>query len=147
MNGSVFKRKLKSGTTWCYSFLAGRDQSGKRINPFKSGYETKAAAATALRDAIVDYEKTHGKITKHRGILRTVTWGYILGDQTKTGFSDQDSAAAALAVAVERRTAAEQAPAEVDPTFAEYIRYWLKEHASRRLAPRPFRPTRVFLST
>jgi hypothetical protein len=54
MNGSVFKRKLKSGTTWCYSFLAGRDQNGKRINPFKSGYETKAAAATALRDAIVD---------------------------------------------------------------------------------------------
>ena len=67
MNGSVFKRKLKSGTTWCYSFLAGRDQSGKRINAFKSGYETKAAA--------------------------------------------------------------EQAPAQVDPTFSEYIRYWLKEHA------------------
>ena len=37
MNGCVFKRNLKSGTTWGYSFLAGRDQNGKRINPFKSG--------------------------------------------------------------------------------------------------------------
>ena len=138
MNGCVFKRKLKSGTTWCYSFLAGRDQNGKRINPFKSGYETKAAASTALRDAVVDYEKTHGKMTKHRGILGTVTWGYILGDEAKTGFSDQGAAIAALAVAVERRAAAEQAPAEVDPTFTEYIRYWLKEHASRRLAPKTF---------
>ena len=138
MNGCVFKRKLKSGTTWCYSFLAGRDQNGKRINPFKSGFETKTAAASALRDAVVDYEKTHGKITKHRGILGTVTWGYILGDEAKTGFSDRDAAIAALAVAVERRAAAEQAPAEVDPTFTEYIRYWLKEHACRRLAPKTF---------
>ena len=39
---------------------------------------------------------------------------------------------------MERRAAAEQAPAEVDPTFTEYIRYWLKEHASRRLAPKTF---------
>ena len=37
---------------------------------------------------------------------------------------------------MERRAAAEQAPAEVDPTFAEYIRYWLVEHASRRVAPK-----------
>jgi len=144
MNGCVFKRKLKSGTTWCYSFLAGRDQNGKRINPFKSGYETKAAASTALRDAVVDYEKTHGKMTKHRGILGTVTWGYILGDEAKTGFSDQGAAIAALAVAVERRAAAEQAPVEVDPTFTEYIRYWLKEHASRRLAPKTFQTYQDF---
>jgi hypothetical protein len=121
MNGCVFKRNLKSGTTWGYSFLAGRDQKGKRINPFKSGYETKGAASAALRNAILDYEKTHGKITKHRGILGTVTWGYILGDETKNGFSDQNVATAALAVAVERRAAAEQAPTEFNPTVAEYI--------------------------
>src|ERR1039458_1047845 len=90
MNGCVFKRNLKSGTTWGYSFLAGRDQNGKRINPFKSGYETKGAASAALRTAILDYEKTHGKLTKHRGILGTVTWGYILGDDTKKGFPDLD---------------------------------------------------------
>src|ERR1035438_7813725 len=75
---------------------------------------------------------------KHRGILGTVTWGYILGDETKNGFSDQGTASAALAAAVERRAAAEQAPSEVDPTFTAYIRYWLKEHASRRLAPKTF---------
>jgi integrase len=144
MNGCVFKRKLKSGTTWCYSFLAGRDQNGKRINPFKSGFETKTAAASALRDAVVDYEKTHGKITKHRGILGTVTWGYILGDETKNGFSDQGTASAALAAAVERRAAAEQAPSEVDPTFTAYIRYWLKEHASRRVAPKTFQTYQDF---
>ncbi len=138
MNGCVFKRNLKSGTTWGYSFFAGRDQNGKRINPFKSGYATKTAASAALRNAILDYERTHGKITKHRGILGTVTWGYILGDETKTGFPDQNVAAAALAAAVERRAAAEQAPAEVDPTFAEYIRNWLNEHAGRRLAPKTF---------
>jgi len=28
MNGCVFKRKLKSGTSWGYSFFAGRDQNG-----------------------------------------------------------------------------------------------------------------------
>jgi len=136
MNGCVFKRNLKSGTPWGYSFLAGRDQNGKRINPFKSGYETKGAASAALRTAILDYEKTHGKITKHRGILGTVTWGYILGDETKKGFPDQNAATAALAAAVERRAAAEQTPSEVDPTFAEYVRYWLAEHASRRVAPK-----------
>lgn len=99
MNGCVFKRKLKSGTTWCCSFLAGRDQNGKRINPFKSGYETKGAASAALRNAILDYERTHGKITKQRGILGTITWSYILGEETKTGFSDQGVATAALAAA------------------------------------------------
>ena len=136
MNGCVFKRNLKSGTTWGYSFLAGRDQNGKRINPFKSGYETKGAASAALRTAILDYEKTHGKITKHRGILGTVTWGYILEDETKKGFPDQNVATAALAAAVERRAAAEQAPPEVDPTFAAYVCNWFNEHAGRRLAPK-----------
>ena len=138
MNGSVFKRKLKSGTTWCYSFLAGRDQNGKRINPFKSGYETKAAASAALRDAIVDYEKTHGKVTRHRGILGTVTWAYVLGDERKTGFNDEIAATTALSAAIERRAAAERAPEEINPTFAEYMRYWLDEHAKRRLAPKTF---------
>lgn len=31
MIGCIFKRKLKSGTSWGYSFFAGRDQNGKRI--------------------------------------------------------------------------------------------------------------------
>jgi hypothetical protein len=73
-----------------------------------------------------------------------VTWGYILSDETKTGFSDQGAAIAALAVAVERRAAAEQAPVEVDPTFTEYIRYWLKERASRRLGRKTFQTYQEF---
>ena len=136
MNGSVFKRKLKSGTSWCYSFLAGRDPNGKRIIPFKSGYNTKAEASDALRKAVLEYEKTHGKLTKHRGILGTVTWGYVLGDETKKGFADQSAATAALAAEVARRAAVELAPPEVDPTFGEYIRHWINEHACRRLAPK-----------
>ena len=31
MNGCVFKRKLKCGISWGYSFDAGHDQDGKRV--------------------------------------------------------------------------------------------------------------------
>ncbi len=145
MNGSTFKRKSMSGTTaWCYSFYAGRDQNGKRIIVFKGGYETKSAAGTAMRDALAEYERTHGKITKRRGVLGTLTWGYILGDEEKNGFADRGAAAAALAEAIERRAAAERAPAEVDPKFAEFISYWLDEHASRRIAPKTLERYRDF---
>src|ERR1039458_10161289 len=136
MNGCVFKRQLKSGTSWGYSFFAGRDQSGKRIQIFKSGFETKGAASKASRAAIEDYEKTHGKVTCHRGILGRISWGYIFGEEDKIGLDSQAAAEVALQAAVDRRAAAEAIPAEVDPTFPEYIRYWLTEHAGRRCAPK-----------
>jgi integrase len=136
MIGCIFKRKLKSGTSWGYSFFAGRDQNGKRIQIFKSGFDTKTAASAASRAAIELYEKTHGKVTQHRGILGRITSGYVLGEEKKTGFNNRADAEDALRAAVERRAAAEAVPAEVDPTFPEYIRYWLGEHASRRCAPK-----------
>ncbi len=145
MNGSVFKRRLPSGTVaWCYSFFAGRDQKGKRVINFKGGYQTKGAADEALRDAIKEHEKTHGKITRRRGVLGGIIWGYEFGDEKKSGFADQAAATAALAAAIERRAAAEQAPPEHDPTFAEYIQYWLDEHASRTLAPKTLERYREF---
>ena len=136
MTGCIFKRKLKSGVTWGYSFDAGRDQNGKRIQEFKSGFDTKGAASKAMRGAIEDHEKTHGKVTQHRGILGRITWGYVFGEDKKNGFESQVAAEAALLAAVDRRAAAESVPAEVDPTFTEYVRYWLTEHAARRCAPK-----------
>jgi len=145
MNGSAFKRRLPSGRiVWAYKFDAGRDPKGKRLYGQKSGYETKTAASAAMRDAIIEYEKTHGKVTKHLGILGTVKWGYEFGDEKKNGFADQAAATAALTAVVERRAAAEQAPAEVDPTFTEYVKYWLDEHASRRTAPKTLERYRQF---
>jgi integrase len=136
MTGCIFKRKLKSGTSWGYSFFAGRDQNGRRIQIFKSGFETKAAASTASRAAISDYEKAHGKVTRHRGVLGGFSWGYIFGEEKKIGFDNPVTAGEELLAAVDRRAAAEVEPAELDPTFPEYIRYWLTEHAGRRCAPK-----------
>ena len=150
MNGSVFKRKLRSGATvWCYSFYAGRDDNGKPINLMKGGFETKGAAATAKRDAITDYERTHGKITHYRGALGTVTWGYILADETKNGFPEAADARAALADAIRRRAAAEQVAAaatiqaantedRTNPKYADFVKYWLENHAARNTSPKTY---------
>jgi integrase len=125
--------------------LKGRDaKTGKRIICFKGGYEKKTDASNAMRDAIMEHEKTHGKITRRRGVLGTLTFGFELGDETKANFTDQATAAAALAAAIERRAAAEQVPAEVDPTFQDYIHYWLDEHAIRRIAPKTLERYREF---
>ena len=137
MNGCDFQAPTPLG----YDHLGvqvrcGPRSEGKALYRQKSGYETKTAASAAMRDAIIEYEKTHGKVTKHRGILGTVTWGYEFGDGKKAGFADRTAAEAELTKEIERRAAAEQVPAEVDPTFAEYVGYWLDKHASRTLAPK-----------
>jgi len=149
VNGSVFKRRLPSGTvSWCYSFIAGKDEKGKRIVNFKGGYETRGAAGEALRDAIKEYEKAHGKITKRRGVLGGVIWGYEFGGDKKSGFSDQQAATDALAEAVRRRAATEEAEAKaqlkLDPTLGEFIDTWLKDHAARALAPKTLERYRDF---
>jgi len=97
-----------------------------------------------MRKAIIEFEKTHGKINKHRGILGTVTWVYEFGDGNKAGLADRTAAEAELAKGIERRAAAEQVPAEVDPTFGEYMGYWLDKHASRTLAPKTLERYREF---
>jgi integrase len=137
MNGSVFKRRLPSGTiTWAYKFDAGRGQQGKRLYGFKGGFEKKTEAANAMRDAIKDHERTHGKVLKHVGILGTVSWSYQFRDEVKNGFASQADAEAGLADAIARQATAEQPPpAEKDPTYREYVNYWLAEHCARRLSP------------
>jgi len=87
------------------------NQNGKRINPFKSGFETKNRSSVALRDAVVDYEKTHGKITKHRGILGTVSGATSWATRPRPASATGTRPSPRFAVAVERRAAAEQAPA------------------------------------
>ncbi len=63
MNGCVFKRKLPSGSiTWGYSIDAGKDENGKRKQIFKSGFGTKNAAGTALRQRL--NEKDDGELVK-----------------------------------------------------------------------------------
>ena len=87
MRGCVFKRKLKTSVSWGYLFSAGKDGAGKRNQIFKSGFATKGAAQSALRDAITEYETKCGHITEHVDLLGRRTWGYVLGDQNRGGAS------------------------------------------------------------
>jgi len=53
MNGCIFKRTLPSGRiTWGFSIDAGKDKGGKRKQIFKSGFERKSDAGTALRQLL-----------------------------------------------------------------------------------------------
>jgi integrase len=57
MNGTITKRPLKNGGhSWGYTFFAGRDEAGKRIQITKSGFDTKREAADALRQAIAQHQ-------------------------------------------------------------------------------------------
>lgn len=62
MNGCIFKRKLPSGRiTWGYSVDAGKDENGRRKQIFKSGFDRKGDADTALRRML--NEKDAGELT------------------------------------------------------------------------------------
>src|ERR1700720_1945720 len=91
MTGCVFKRKLKSGTSWGYLFSAGKDVSGKRNQIFKSGFTTKGTAQSALREAITEYETKCGRITEQVDVLGRRTWGFVLGDQNCGGFESREA--------------------------------------------------------
>jgi integrase len=57
MTGTVTKRTRKGGKpSWGYVFDAGRDESGKRLQPTKSGFATTKEAGDALRAAILEFE-------------------------------------------------------------------------------------------
>jgi integrase len=63
MTGCVFKRQLPSGSvTWGYSIDAGKDESGRRKQIFKSGFTRKGEAADALRQKL--NEKDVGELVK-----------------------------------------------------------------------------------
>jgi len=135
MTGCVFKRRLKSGTSWGYLFSAGKDASGKRNQIFKSGFATKGAAQTALRDAITEYETKCGRITDQVDLIGRRTWGFALGEQSFVGFDTREGAEAARMAEIERREA-KPAVVVAEPNFADYFKYWAEEHAARRCAPK-----------
>ncbi len=130
MRGCVFKRKLKTFVSWGYLFSAGKDGAGERNQIFKSGFTTKGAAQSALRDAITEYETKCGHITEHVDLLGRRTWGYALGDENRGG------AEKARMAEIERREAKHVEVVSQEPMFADYFKYWLDEHAARRCAPK-----------
>ena len=137
MTGCIFKRKLRSSVAWGYSFFAGRDNDGKRIQIFKSGFPTKGAAETACKDALEEHERAHGKISRETGIRGRRVWAIALGDLRQSGFTTKEAAEAALQATIEKRSADEdrrRAEAESDGelTFAKYFQLWIDEHAARR---------------
>jgi integrase len=59
MKGTTIKYTPKRGRpTFGYTFFAGRDETGKRIQPLKRGFATRAEAEAALRAAIEAHRKT-----------------------------------------------------------------------------------------
>ncbi len=130
MTGCVFKRKVKSGVKWGYLFTAGKDPDGNRNQVFKSGFATKGAAQTALRDAIIEYETKCGRITEHIDPLGRRTWGFVVGDQNAGGFASRDAAEGARLAEIERREAKPELvvpePVVTEPTFSEYFKYWME---------------------
>lgn len=145
MTGCVFKRKLKQGISWGYVFFGGWDENGKRIQICKTGYPTKDAASTAVRVAIEKYEGHNGKVSREIGPKGRRIWAFSLGDVRETGYETKPEAEAGLRRAVERGDAervaqklrqAEDAIKKSGPPFAHYFEYWVKEHASRRCAPK-----------
>jgi integrase len=59
MKGTTIKYTPKRGKpTFGYTFFAGRDENGKRIQKLKRGFATKGEAEEALRQAIADHQKS-----------------------------------------------------------------------------------------
>jgi hypothetical protein len=70
MTRGVFKRKLKSGICWGYSFFAGWGKAGKRIQRYVSGFPTKGTAITpqvAWRHWHLDGERAAAGVGVRRG--------------------------------------------------------------------------------
>jgi integrase len=141
MTGSIFKRKLKTGIRWGYVFFGGWDDNGKRIQIFKSGFPTKDAASKAVRVAIEQYEANNGKISREIDPPGHLVWAFSFGEVHESGFETKAEAECAMQKAFARRDAekakrAEEAAKSSGPQFAQYFAHWLKEHASRRCAPK-----------
>ena len=141
MTGSIFKRKLRTGVSWGYVFFGGWDENGKRIQMFKAGFPTKDAASRAVRAAIEQHEAVNGKISRENDARGQLVWAFSLGDEHESGFETKVKAELALQKALartdaEKAKAAEDAAKSAGPVFAQYFEHWLKEHASRRCAPK-----------
>jgi hypothetical protein len=85
----------------------------------------------------------NGTITKHRKKNGRISWGYYYraeGRQyTKCGFATKFEASKALGAAVGKHSDGDGAARRGDSrTMAEYIRYWLDNHAALRRQPKTF---------
>ena len=141
MTGSIFKRKLRTGVSWGYIFFGGWDENGKRIQIFKSGFPTKDAASRAVRAAIEQHEAVNGKVSRENDARGLLVWAFSLGDEHESGFATKAKAELALQKALARSDAekakrADDAAKSAGPLFTQYFEHWLKEHASRRCAPK-----------
>ena len=144
----VFKRKLKSGESWGYSFFAGRTPDGKRIQVFKSGFDTKKAAADARREALAEYERQSGKVSREVNTEGQREWSFELDGKRRFGFASKSAAIDGLRLALALREAdrltqfAQQESARTEqerqdkekagPAFTAFFKKWIAEHASRR---------------
>jgi Phage integrase, N-terminal SAM-like domain len=86
---------------------------------------------------------------RERGVLGTVTWGYVLAGESKNGLPEAADARAALADAIRHRAAAEKAAAEAtikaantkdrtNPKYVDFVKYWLEKRASWKTSPRTY---------
>jgi integrase len=122
-------------------FFGGWDADGKRIQISKAGYPTKDAASKAVRLAIEEYEAKTGRITREPGPKGQRIWSYWLDGACTPGFESAAEAGSALRDAIarretEKRKQVQDAADRPGPRFDEFFKYWLKEHASRRCAPK-----------
>lgn len=76
MRGHVRKR----GTSWSYVYDAGRDESGRRKQSWRSGFATKKAAQEALAATLTDIKRQehvdHSKLTFGRFVDET-WWPHV----------------------------------------------------------------------
>ncbi len=126
MTGCIFKRPSKSGVTWAYSFFAGWNPDGKRLQVLRSGFPTKGAAKEACDEAIAEHERVNGKVTREKGRRGKRSWAFRLGDVEGSGFTSIQTAQAALA----------DAKSEEQLTFARYFATWIQDHARRDCSPK-----------
>jgi len=142
IGGSVFKRKLPSGTTtWGYSIDRGRDSNGKRLREFKSGYPTKGSAKDALNAAIKEQDVLVGRVTEELGLLGRRVWAFSFRDVRETGFESKEAAQGALEAARARLAEVQKRPTtrtveEAALTLEKFFTTWIRDHASRTCAPK-----------
>ena len=140
MTGSIFKRKLRTGVSWGYVFFGGWMKAASGFRCSNPGFPTKDAASRAARVAIEQYESIHGKVSREVDSRGRRVWAISFGDAHESGFETKSQAELALQRALARSDAdkAKQAEdaAEAPAPFAQHFKHWLKEHASRRCAPK-----------
>ena len=143
MTGSIFKRKLRTGVSWGYIFFGGWDENGKRIQMFKSGFPTKdgVPGRTRCNRAVRSHQQARSPEKVMRADSLYGPSRYLGDGEHESGFETKAKAELALQKAlarsdVEKAKRADDAAESAGPLFAQHFKHWLKEHASRRCAPK-----------